>query len=196
MARRKDAEEDRPSKIVLDQLNTKTVGAPPSTTGLTGDQLPDTIFSVDDFDLVRNQVTLQLQNLELLNVLNTIGQVTNTQSQSGPIVNTHKIATTGAITSSTTVTLFRPDPGQVWVVTGVQQDSTGGTGSVTCVLRYFDGTNEVRIEASSTSGVAEFNITSTAGPLYVTNDVYLTIETSSVGAGEQAIINASVLRVR
>ena len=61
MARRKDAEEDRPSRIVLDQLNTKTVSAPLSSTGLSGDQLPETIFSVDDFDTVKNQVTLQVQ---------------------------------------------------------------------------------------------------------------------------------------
>ena len=81
MARKKDAEEDFASKAILDQLQTKTVGAPPSTTGLTGDQLPETIFDVDDFDLVKNQVTLQLSNLELLNVLNTVGQITNTESK-------------------------------------------------------------------------------------------------------------------
>ena len=63
MARKKDAEQDGPSKAILDQLQTKTVGAPPSTTGLTGDQLPETIFDVADFDTVKNQVTLQLSNL-------------------------------------------------------------------------------------------------------------------------------------
>jgi hypothetical protein len=56
VARRKDAEEDAPSKAILDQLQTKTVGAPPSTTGLTGDQLPETIFKVTDFDQVKNQM--------------------------------------------------------------------------------------------------------------------------------------------
>jgi len=196
VARKKDAEQDPPSKAILDQLQTKTVGPPPSTTGLSGDQLPETIFKVADFDQVKNQVTLQLSNLELLNVLNTVGQVTNTQSQSGPIANTHKIATTGAITSSTSTIIFRPDPGQVWVCTGVQMDASGGTGAVTAVLMYADGTNEVRIESNSTAGTAEFNITSTAGPLFVSNDVYLQVVTSSVAAGEQAIFNASVVRVR
>ena len=93
MARKVDAEADAASKAILDQLQTKTVGAPPSSTGLTGDQLPETIFDVDDFETVKNQVTLQLSNLELLNVLNTIGQMTNTQSQSGPIPKTGKVVT-------------------------------------------------------------------------------------------------------
>ena len=59
MARKVDAEADFASKAILDQLQTKTVGAPPSSTGLTGDQLPETIFDVNDFDTVKNQVTLQ-----------------------------------------------------------------------------------------------------------------------------------------
>lgn len=121
MARRKDAEDDRASRIVLDQLNTKTVGAPPSSTGLTGDQLPDTIFSVSDFDLVKNQVTLQLQNLELLNVLNTIGQITNTQSQSGPIKSTLDVKSVTLSDKGTAnrQTIHSPDPGEVWRCIGL-----------------------------------------------------------------------------
>ena len=66
MARRKDAEEDAASKAILDQLQTKTVGAPPSSTGLTGDQLPNTIFTADNFETIKNQITLQLSNVEVL----------------------------------------------------------------------------------------------------------------------------------
>ena len=124
MARKKDAEEDFASKAILDQLQTKTVGAPPSSTGLTGDQLPETIFDVADFDTIKNQVTLQLSNLELLNVLNTIGQVTNTQSQSGPIPKT-SFNTQVTITASgegNGQNVFTPQPGEVWSLQGMSFD--------------------------------------------------------------------------
>ena len=113
-----------------------------------------------------------------------------------PIPNTMKIVSTGVVTSSTTTIVFRPNPSEVWLCQGIQMDASGGAGAVTAVLMYFDGTNEVRIESNSTAGTAEFNITSTAGPLYVSNDVYLQVVTSSVGVGEQAIFNGAFVRVR
>lgn len=124
MARKVDAEQDAASKAILDQLQTKTVGAPPSTTGLTGDQLPETIFDVADFETVKNQVTLQLSNLELLNVLNTVGQITNTQSQSGPIPKT-SFNTSVTITASgegNGQNVFQPNPGEVWSLQGMHFD--------------------------------------------------------------------------
>jgi len=124
MARRKDAEEDGPSRIVLDQLNTKTVGAPPSSTGLTGDQLPDTVFTSDDFDTVKNQVTLQLQNLELLNVLNTIGQITNKQSSSGPI-EVRYVAKTLSGADDEAVIWFQPNHGEIWLLNWGQWSGDG-----------------------------------------------------------------------
>ena len=155
MARRKDAEEDRPSRIVLDQLNTKTVGAPPSSTGLTGDQLPDTIFSVDDFSLVRNQVTLQLQNLELLNVLNTIGQITNMQSQSGPIPKTGQIVRIDLTSSSpTSGTVFEPGPGEVWQITGA---STGAVNATRVELNLRDPNGELVEIGAETAGATQFD---------------------------------------
>ena len=45
-----DIRKDARTKNVLAQTNTKTVSAPPSSTGLTGDQLPAEVFTVDDFD--------------------------------------------------------------------------------------------------------------------------------------------------
>jgi hypothetical protein len=156
VARRKDAEEDAPSKAILDQLQTKTVGAPPSTTGLIGDQLPETIFNVDNFDQVRNQVTLQLTNLELLNVLNTIGQVTNTQSQSGPIPNT-QIIEAQTFTSVGYRTFLTPEKGQVWQLVGASVSSSTG----------LSGTGIIEIDITNTvTGnrvvVSDFNFTSSS----------------------------------
>ena len=196
MAIVEDIKNDRRTKNVLTQTNTKTVSVPSASTGLVGDALPAEVFTAPDFDLVKNQIHLQEENFQLMEALNIMGQITNMQSQSGPLAGTMKMANTGRIVSSTDTTLFQPDAGQVWVCTGVQIDASAGSGSVTSVLHYYDGTNEVRIEAASTSGIAEYNITSTAGPLYVTSDVYLRITTSSVGAGEECVVNGAFVRVR
>jgi hypothetical protein len=168
---------------LYDPLNTKTIGG-------------DLRLDVDTYENVQDNIHIEGVNRKLLELTDLVGRVTNNRSDSGPISSTQKIASTGAVTTSTNTVLFRPDPGQVWVCTGVQMDASAGSGSVTAVLMYYDGSNEVRIEAASTAGVAEFNITSTAGPLYVSNDVYLRIVTSSVAVGEQATFNASVIRVR
>ena len=125
-----------------------------------------------------------------------LGLASQAASISGPIPLGAQVATTGTVSSSTTTTLFQPAVGEVWQVMGVSMDASGGSGSVTAVLQYTDGSNDVRIEAASTAGEAEFNITSTAGPLYVTYDLYLEIVTSSVCAGENAVFNAAVIRVR
>jgi hypothetical protein len=191
-----DIKKDSRTRRVLAQTNTKTVSVPSASTGLVGDSQPAEVFTASDFDLVKNQVHIQEENFQLMEALNVMGQLTNMQSQSGPIPGTMKMANTGRIVASTNTTLFQPDAGQVWVCSGVQIDASAGSGSVTAVLNYFDGTNEVRIEAASTAGIAEFNITSTAGPLYVSSDVYLRITTSSVGAGEECVVNGAFVRVR
>ena len=197
MARRKDAEEDPRVVQILEQLNTKTVGPPNPSTGLVGDNAPEEVFKATDMDKIKDQVTLQLDNLEILNALTTVGQISNTLSLSGPIPNTMKMSSTGRVIATGTFDVFRPDPGQVWVCSGVQLDASAGSGAVTAVLHYEDDTGaEVRIESNSTAGTAEFNITSTAGPLYVTRDVYLRVTISSLTTGEECVVNGAFIRVR
>ena len=196
MARKKDAEEDFASKAILDQLQTKTVGAPPSTTGLTGDQLPNTIFNVDTFDQVRNQVTLQLSNLELLNVLNTIGQVTNTQSQSGPIPKTGKIVKTNFTAASQNKVVATAQPGEVFQVMGACANNVSGSGTFTFVLSFTDGTDSVRIESLTGSGYNEFNITSTAGPMFIDENISLEVDSSGGSFPTNVDILVALQRVR
>ena len=198
MARRKDAEEDRASRIVLDQLNTKTVGAPPSSTGLTGDQLPDTIFSVDNFDLVKNQVTLQLQNLELLNVLNTIGQITNTQSQSGPIPGTAVIETIQATTSGTKVAGFRPDPGTVFQLYAFSvSDMSGRSGSCLHEVYLRDMNNDRKtelIDVSVGSSVFPLIESGTSYPVFIDNNLQVQYEVTGTFTDSTLVFIA--MRVR
>lgn len=116
MARKSDIRQDEQAKIVLGQLTTKTVGPPPPGTGLVGDQAPDTIMSADTLDQVKNQVNIDVDNIDVLDVLNTIGQITSTQSQSGPLVSTVSVksATMSEKTTSGRQTIHKPDQGQVW----------------------------------------------------------------------------------
>lgn len=208
LARRKDAEEDFAAKAILDQLQTKTVGAPPSSTGLTGDQLPDTIFSLSDFETVKNQVTLQLSNLELLNVLNTIGQITNKQSQSGPITNTGEIATATITTSSVDVDLKAPNPGEVWQVMGVSAESSGSLSTLSGVTLYLKidtesghpgSGNAAYILEWSGSGSIEPADTSYGSPIFVDENLVLKARifvSGGLGAGEEVKIKVPLVRVR
>ena len=194
MARKKDAEEDFASKAILDQLQTKTVGVPPVSTGLVGDQQPETVFTSADFDQVRNQITLELNNVELLNLLNTVGQITNQQSQSGPIVGTQKIVS--ASSTGTAATVFRPDPGQVWELVAISQTRTNATGSTTTALRLEDGSNTVMLEEFSDNSGEVPLATNEASPIRISYDNYLTVAYSPSANADSINAFASVIRVR
>ena len=144
--------EDGPSKSILAQTNSKTVGAPPSSTGLAGDQLPDTIFSADDFDLVRNQVNLEERTLAALEMLNTLGQITGMQSQSGPIPNTQVVKritdTTGS--GNPTGTIYAPAHGTVWELCTLDWEGKNATS-----MNFWiedENSNKSRIDYQSSTG--------------------------------------------
>jgi hypothetical protein len=199
LARKVDAEADAASKAILDQLQTKTVGAPPSTTGLTGDQLPNTIFNVDTFDQVRNQVTLQLTNLELLNVLNTIGQVTNTQSQSGPLPGQMEIVETDVSSANTYVTVFTPAVNEVWQFLGFNsRGAVGLSGTISYELDIFNpNTNDrlLLIDASSSSS-SDFPLIESGNfaPIYITNPFVVRVRVE--GTFTTSLVSTGFIRVR
>ena len=157
MARKEDSKADKQARLILDQLNTKTVGPPLATTGLTGDQAPDTIFTVDDFDKIRNQINLQLSNVEALNLLNTIGQITHTQSN-GPIPNTQFcVATTDtAGTGSPSGDIYAPAYGTVWQIVALEWKTKNAnainfkiedtTNDVTALIDYKTSTGEASLD--------------------------------------------------
>ena len=200
MSRKADAQEDFASKTILDQLNTKTVGIPPSATGLTDDLVPDTVFDVDDFDNVKNQVTLQLSNLDALNVLNTIGQITNTQSVSGPIPDTSlffESSITGSGEPNGKV-VFTPPKGQVWAINAIGVEKTTA-GNVT----YYVGLQDV-----TTSDNMFFVVDTTGGSPWAPDDeagkmVYLDSNTrlynyvfGTFSGSDEVLIKYNLIRVR
>jgi len=186
-----DVRADRRTKNVLTQTNTKTVGPPPIATGLIGDQLPEEVFSVADFDQVRNQVTLEDKNFELLNALNIMGQITNMQSQSGPIPGTLKIVTSTGTSAGNNIA-FQPAVGQVWELTAASFGAVG-SGSYRGILSLKDGDgNYVELVDKSGTGTGQSLDFST--PVFVTNDVYL--DFTIVTVDTSLSVKAAVVRVR
>lgn len=143
---------DKRTSNILDQTNSKTVGAPPSSTGLAGDQLPDTIFTASNFDLIRNQINLEALNLDALQMLNVLGQITNTQSQAGPIVNTQVVKRINDTTGSGNPTgdIFVPDHGTVWELCTLDWETKNATS-----MNFWiedENSNKSRIDYQSSTG--------------------------------------------
>ena len=188
-----DIKKDKRAKTVIDNTNTNTVGVPDKNTGLIGDQAPDTIFTADDFDTIRNQVNLEVDNFQLLQALNIMGQITNQQSQSGPMVGTHKnVTVTDTNTSGNQLGIaFSPDPGQVWQLVGA---ATGNLNASRMELALQDRATDTYVEiGAETSAATQFDPTGIV-PVYITYEVplyYFTVSQSG-----NCTINVSVIRVR
>tara|TARA_Y100000593_G_C4315816_1_gene340840 strand:- start:2601 stop:3182 length:582 start_codon:yes stop_codon:yes gene_type:complete len=188
-----DVRADKRTKNVLIQVNTKTVSAPPESTGLTGDQLPDEVFTVSDFDQVKNQVNLEPDNFQLLDALNTMGQVTNMQSQSGPIVGTMAIKTCTVTGSGLFKTIHQPAAGEIWQVVAAAFDLQNSSGNVKNRI-YLTDTNEyVIVENESASADGEFIIT-TSSNLFYSNNVFP--QAWSQGTFDDVVWKVAVVRVR
>ena len=156
-----DIKKDDRTKRVLVNTNTKTIGPPSASTGLVGDQAPEETFSSGDFDTIKNQVTLEIDNFQLVDTLNKMGQATNMQSQSGPIMSTLavKSATIPDKDAANRQIIHRPEPGQVWRVIAmsatwsldanptyvIQVGDTTGSDLVTCVETTVNATAQTTL---------------------------------------------------
>jgi len=187
-----DIRRDRRTKNVLAQTNTKTVSAPPASTGLVGDQAPAEIFTVDDFDLVKNQIHLEEKNFQLMEALNVMGQITNMQSQSGPIANTAQVVNTN-ISDAGANDVFAPGNGEVWQLNAAAS-SAGYTGLSFLILKIQDTSNSLSVEISSqTSYNTEFALNE---PIYIGYPCKLIIQSGGTGTGGSTDIAAALIRVR
>ena len=187
-----DIQKDRRTRNVLAQTNTKTVSAPPATTGLIGDQTPASVFSVDDFDLIKNQVHLEEKNFQLMEALNVMGQITNMQSQSGPISNTAQVVNIN-LTTAGSEDVFSPKNGEVWQLSAAAS-SAGYTGLSYLILKIQDTTNSNVVEISSqTSYNTEFSLNE---PIYIGYPCKLVIQAGGSGSGGSTDISAALISVR
>ena len=191
-----DIKRDRRTKNVLRQTNTKTVSAPSTATGLVGDQAPAEIFTVSDFDLIKNQVHLEEENFQLMEALNTMGQITNMQSQSGPIPGTGKIEIfSGSYSSGTVQDIFTPAIGEVWELISADFNATLSSGTVDSVQLYIsDGTNSVMIGENTGDNFDTFK-DFFASPILVDNN--LTVQGRASDSNITALaIRLLLIRVR
>ena len=179
---------------VVNQLTTKTVGPPLESTGLTGDKIPDTILQISDFDRAKNQINIELDNLEALERLNQIGMISNRLSQSGPLPESGVIKVV-SINSNSIFTIFQPPVGQVYVLCGAEIQETAGTNTKAGILSLYDGSDTVRLIYEATGGETEFE--PVPHQIYIDNNMYLAYDASSgFGAGETADVKCGFIRVR
>ena len=195
-----DIRKDARTKSVIQQINTKTVSTPPSSTGLIGDQLPAEVFTVDDFDKVRNQVHLEEKNFQLLEALNTIGQLTNMQSQSGPLPGTMK-GEVVSLSAGVNGSFFTPAENEVWQVLDIAFNKGSGTGSGNYFVVYVDKDNsdlEIPIVDSLANTETAVQINDWPGsPVYHTRRVQVKARyTVNSGSISSVDMRACFIRVR
>ena len=192
-----DIRKDRRTKNVLAQTNTKTVSAPPASTGLTGDQLPAEVITDADFALERNQVHLEEKNFQLLEALNTMGQISNMQSQSGPIPGTMTVEDVSVSSSATWTTLFTGKPGEVYECNQIGIGSiVNRSGNLTVYVRAYDVPNDkaVVIDFTTITGSADTNLGDLDTPLYVDQNIRIDVYVS--GTFDSVLAKVLVARVR
>lgn len=165
---------------ILGQWATKTLGG-------------STKLSVDEYHAIQDPVHIQEGNLDVIHLSNAVGQATNTQSQSGPMVGTMAIKTSTSSGSGTFHTIFRPDAGEVWQLIDASFDLDNATGAVNLRLYLSDGTDSVVIDHESESASGEFT-TDTIGPILFSYEVYL--QGWQQGTFDGVTWKAAVVRVR
>jgi hypothetical protein len=197
MARKADVIRDPQSRILLDQLNTKTVGAPPTETGLIGDQAPASIFSVNDYDKIKNQINIEADNIEAMNALVTIGMITQKSSLSGPISGTSEIKSSGSMTgTNVTATIKSPGIGEVWQL---MEAEAKGTASDTPRFRlYLENENGDECELgdvtlSGSSG--RFDGSKSYGPVVFDHNLTLKCQLIN-GSSTTGTVECALVRVR
>ncbi len=151
---------------------------------------------------MKNQINLEVQNLEALNALNTVGRITDMQGF-GPIVDS------GAITSVTLtgsgsggkVKLATPNKGEVFDIQGM--DGTWNTSpgsSITFGFYIHNDLTDVEIllgTSSSSSTNPGFDVNDFLNaPFYVTFPFSLRATASSLGSASSCVMNTYHVRVR
>jgi len=149
--------------------------------------------SKTNFDIAQDSIFLDSTSEDELRRVNLIGQATNLQSQSGPIVGTMAVKTATIPGSGLFRTVHQPNQGEIWQVVAASFDLQNSTGNVKNRIYLSDGTNEVIAENESASADGEFIIT-TSGPLYYSYEVYL--QAWSQGTFDDVVWEVAVVRVR
>ncbi len=142
-----------------------------------------------EYDRVVNQIYLSEENVELLEAVKLLGEVTNRRSSSGPIAGTQYVYDITGITNSNE-DVHRPGEGEVWQLVAASIITLDGAS--TMILNLVDSAgNLVQIDTfNATSNPMELN-----EPIYYTNEAWLSCRTSNASSGN-ARLAVSGIRIR
>jgi len=110
--------------------------------------------------------------------------------------NTGKIVKTQFTAASQSKTVASANAGEVFQIMGVCANRVAASGTFTFVISFSDGSDKVRIESLTGSGFNEFNITSTAGPMYIDQNISLVCDSSGGSFPSDVDILVALQRVR
>jgi len=161
---------------LFDQWNTKTLGGTNK-------------LSKSDFDLIQDGVHVQETNKDALELVNLVGQATNTQSQSGGIPGTAKLIELDE-TSAGPFPFFIPEEGECWQCIGA---ATGTVVNSTAILLLTNGSE--LLELGQETAVNDTFSPTFGADIVIDSNVYLTMLFSGNSApGSKAL--AAFIRVR
>ena len=153
-------------------------------------------ISADNFDSLKNDTFITPENKEFFEDLLRTGWLSGQISSSGPMPNTGKIVKTNFTAPSQNKIVASANAGEVWQVMGACANRVSASGTFTFVISFTDGVDSVRIESLTGSGYNEFNITSTAGPMFVDQNISLECDSSGGSFPTDVDILVALQRVR
>jgi hypothetical protein len=160
LARKKDTLDDTQAQQVLDRIGNKILYRPLSSTGLTGDQIPSDTLEFVDIDTIRSIVRTEVQNVEVLNLLNTLTEAGGMNSSgSAPIRGTMQTKTQALTNNAVSYIDFGPG---VWHITDIVVLLQGGSGTITYRAYAYDATDgnpalELVFGSNTSSTLFNFN---------------------------------------
>lgn len=180
---------------LFSQWNTKTLGG-------------SSRLGVSDYELITDGVHVEVDNLEALELKNTVGQATNTQSQSGPIPGTMKITTTAISYAETGAatgykTMFVPNPGEVWLLVAASSSMAGGSSGQSILMGDSEPadlttapTTYVLVSQESSTGNPYWSPLLYGAPLYFDENIIPVLQVYSQTTGESSTFYGAFIRVR
>ena len=147
--------------------------------------------SADDIDKLTDPTFLQATNQDALITYNIINQSAFRNSGT-PMPNTGIIKSVTA-TDNGTLTVFRPNLGEVYLVSGADITATGG--AVRFKWNLTDGVTSIEIkDVSATSATVPLDITTS--PLYIDNNMFLQVNFSAITGSVEGNVKIGLIRTR
>ncbi len=153
-------------------------------------------ISADNFDSMKDDAFITESNKSYFEDLLRTGWLSGQLSSSGPMPNTGKIIKTNFTAASQNKIVATASAGEVWQIMGACANRVAASGTFTFVLSFTDGVDSVRIESLTGSGYNEFNITSTAGPMFIDQNISLECDSSGGSFPTDCDILVALQRVR